>query len=299
MFSRKYLLTILLTLSVSAFAKPTTPMVDASPLDEIAAVVNDGIITKSELLEEVETVIAQMQQNNETPQKTLLEKQVLEHLITKKIQLQTAKISGIQVDDAQLEKTIKKMAAGNGMDVPAFQKAVVNASGMDFKNYREKLREQVTISQLRERDLLPNIQISEQEVTQFLNSPNGFGNMRTEYHLAHILIGLPASPSPEEVEAANKKVNELFAKLEKGEDFTQVALHHSQGEQALQGGDLGWRKAAEIPTLFEKVAPTLKEQEITSPIRSDSGFHIVKLLGKRNAADLEATEKNAGTTYLD
>lgn len=262
--------------SACAYAKPQS-------IDGIAAVVNDSVITRSELANELDMVKRQIQHSGNTaPEAPVLEKQVLEHLIVNEIQLQLAKKTGLQVDDSALDSAISNIAKQNGLSVTQLREAV-NSQGMDFHQYRDNVRRQMTVSQLQQRDVLTGVQISEQEVNQFLQSPNGFGNMVSEYRIGHILIALPDSPNPAEIDAATQKATALVQRLRKGDDFATLAMAESQGEGALQGGDLGWRKLPELPTLFEKIVPTLQPKDIPDPIRSGSGLHIIKLLEKRTA----------------
>ncbi|MCS5710113.1 peptidylprolyl isomerase [Candidatus Berkiella aquae] len=271
-----------LVVSTCVYAKP-------QPIDGIAAIVNDSVITRSELRNELEMVKQQiLHSGNTAPEHSILEKQVLEHLIVNEIQLQMAKKTGLQVDDNALDNAISTIAKQNGLSVTQLREAV-NSQGMDYNQYRDNVRRQMTVSQLQQRDVLSGIQISEQEINQFLQSPNGLGSMVSEYRLGHILLSLPESPSPVEIEAAAQKAQLIVNKLRQGEDFATLAMAESQGEGALQGGDLGWRRLPELPTLFEKIVPTLKAQDVPEPIRSNSGIHIIKLLEKRTAQQAIAT----------
>lgn len=271
-----------------ALAKP-------APLDGIAAIVNDEVITKSELSQQTKTIEKQLQQNgNSAPDRAVLEKQVLEHLITNQVQLQIAKKSGIEVDEHAVDNAIDNIAKENNMTMTQMRETLA-LEGVDFKNYREKIREQMIISQLQQRDLYPELQVSEQEVEQFLQSPNGMGGLTNEYRLGHILVSMPEAPSPEQLDAANQKVKEILTQLKAGKEFAQVALVEGKGEQALNGGDLGWRKIPELPTIFEKIVPALKVGEIPEAIRSPSGYHIIKLLDKRSS---EQTQGSTNKTLV-
>ncbi len=283
-------------LGFSALAGTTA---ETTPLDGVAAIVNNAVITKSELLEEVLMAEKQIQQTSTIPpDRTALEKQVLEHLIGNEVQLQLAKKTGIQVDDAQLDNTIATIASQNQLTITQLREALTT-EGMDYNKYRNKIRHQLIISQLHQRDISGDVHVSEQEITQFLQSPTGLGAMATEYRLGHILVGLPEAPTPEEIDKANVKAQNIVTQLREGKDFAQLALAESQGEHALQGGDLGWHKLPELPTLFERVVPTLKMHEIPEPLRSSSGFHIIKLLDKRNAAQQAmSTEKTLARHIL-
>lgn len=259
------------------------------PIDGIAAIVNDAVITKSELKQQAQLMQKQLQQNgNATPNLAILEKQVLEHLITNEVQLQMAKRTGIEVDENTLDNTIENIAKDNGMTVTQLREALAR-DGINFSRYRNNVRQQMIISQLQQRDLYSELQVSEQEVEQFLQSPSGLGGLTLEYRLSHILIPLPESPTPNQIEQAQQKVKEIIAQLRSGKDFAQVALVEAKGEQALNGGDLGWRKIPELPTIFEKIVPALAVGDVPEPIRSPSGFHIIKLADKRNNVQTHAT----------
>lgn len=257
-----------------AWAKPTS-------LDGIAAIVNEGIITKSQLADQLVRVEAQLKATgNPMPERKALEKQVLDQMILTEIQMQMAKRTGIQIDDNMLDNAIESIANQNNLSVSQLREAV-QMQGMSFNQYRNTIRQQIAISQLQQRDLLHDIQISEQEIDQFLKSQSGSQDKAIEYHLGHILVPLPEAPSPETLNAAQNKANELVKKLREGGDFAALAIAESKDEKALEGGDLGWRKLPELPTIFEKVVPTLKVKDVPMPIRSASGFHIIKLFDKR------------------
>lgn len=259
------------------------------PMDGILAIVNDSIITKNELKNQVRIIEQQFHHNgNPTPEREVLEKQVLEHLIVNEIQLQLAKRTGIQVDENTLDNTIENIAKQNHLTVSQLREAVAK-EGADFSQYRNNIRQQMIISHLQHRDLMHEVQVSDQEVNQFLQSPNGLGSMTTEYRLGHILIPLAEAPSPEELKKAEERSQRIIAKLRAGADFSQLAVMESSGELALKGGDLGWRKLPELPTIFVKAVPSLKVNDIPEPIRSSSGYHVIKLLDKRSAAETQAT----------
>lgn len=262
------------------------------PLDGIAAVINDSVITKSELSQQIKLVEQQLRQNDtKTPSSLALEKQVLDSLILNEIQLQLAKRTGIHVDEVALDNAIENIAKSNHLTVTQLREALTE-QGVEFNHYRNTIRHQMIISQLQQRDVLSDIQVSEQEVMQFLQSPNGLGGMTNEYRLGHILVPLSEAPSPEEIDNATQLSQTILGNLRQGEDFAQVALAESRGSQALNGGDLGWRKLPELPTLFEKIVTQLKVGDIPEPIRSPSGFHVIKLLDKRSAAEQQtAIEK--------
>jgi peptidyl-prolyl cis-trans isomerase SurA len=259
----------------------------ATEVDRILAVVNDNVITRSDLEAEKHTVIQQMrQQNIEIPPDDVLNKQLLERLILKRLQLQLADASGIKVDDDTLNRAIETIAKQNNMSLKEFR-GVLEHDGFDFAAFRENIRTEIVLSRLRQRQIANRITVTEQEVesllaTQKLQGDTGGGD--SEYHVAQILIALPEAPTPEQVQAANKKAQEVLAKLRAGADFKQTASAVSNDQQALQGGDLGWLKTGQLPTLFTEVVPPMKVGDVSDLIRSASGFHIVTLLDKRGGA---------------
>lgn len=261
-------------------------------LDGIAAIVNDGIITKSELTEQMELIAQQIQHSgNRLPERNALEKQVLDHLILKEIQLQMAHKTGITVNESALDNAIENIAKQNHMTLTQLREALAH-EGVSYKNYRKNIEEQMVINQLQQRDLINQVQISEQEISHFLNSPNGLGSMTLEFRLGHILVPLPDSPTPQDLDKAAQKANSLINRLRNGEDFYALAFAESSGEHALQGGDLGWRKLPELPTIFEKAVTALKVNDVPEPIRSGSGFHIIKLLDKRTSSQAQTVQKH-------
>jgi peptidyl-prolyl cis-trans isomerase SurA len=257
-------------------------------VDRILAVVNDNVITQSDLEAEKTIVIQQMrQQNIEIPPDDDLNKQLLERLILKRLQLQLADASGIKVDDDTLNRAIETIAKQNNLSLKEFR-GVLERDGFDFAAFRENIRTEIVLTRLRQRQIANRITVTEQEVenllaTQKLQGDTGGGG-DNEYHVAQILIALPEAPTPEQVQAANKKAEEVLAKLRAGADFKQTASAVSNDQQALQGGDLGWLKTGQLPTLLAEVVPTMKAGDVSSLIRSASGFHIVTLLDKRGGA---------------
>lgn len=251
------------------------------PLDRIAAIVNDKVITESQLKQQTNLFVQNLASQGQLEvDEEALTKQVLEHLILQEAQLQIAERSGIHVDDVMVSQAIQSFAKDNNMSISQFIDQL-QQEGIDYEIYRQTFRDQLTIQQLQQRNIYNSIQVSEQEIKQFLNSPNGLGAMAHEYHVGHILIPSPEHPTPEQLDAAKRQADAVVNQLREGADFAKVAIQKSTSALALQGGDLGWRKLGELPTLFVNIVPGLKEQDIPNPIKSPSGFHIIKLLGKR------------------
>lgn len=251
-------------------------------LDHIVAIVDRDVITASELEDKV-TQIKRRFADGKTrlPEQAILEKQILERMILEEIQLQLAHNSGIRVDDEQLNKVIDNIAKQNGLNIDQFRKAI-EKDGLTFKKFREEIRKEIIITQLRKNKVENQILVSDQEVENQIARLEGQLTLNDEFHLAHILVAVPESAKPEEIETAKQKIDGIITKLKFGADFNQTAISVSDGQRALQGGELGWIKRGQLPTIFADLVPKLKLGEITPPVRSASGFHIIKLLDKRS-----------------
>ncbi len=276
------------------------PEGSGSALDAIAAVVNDDVITRRELEAATALIKIQLrQQKVPIPPDPVLESQVLERLILAQLQLRAAERNGITVDDATLNTAIETLARRNNMNLTQLRQ-MVEKDGVDFAKFRDDVRREIMAARLRQKLVDSQIQVSDQDVDSLqaqLASGGGFGGGNNaggnngvgnsagggerEYHLAQILIALPESASPQQVEAAKREADRVLARLRQGADFRQVAVSVSAGRQALEGGDLGWRRADQLPTLFADVVPRLRPGQLSELIRSPSGFHIIKLLEVR------------------
>jgi peptidyl-prolyl cis-trans isomerase SurA len=251
-------------------------------LDRIIAIVNDEAISQSEVNAELEIVKLQLnQQTNKLPDDSILQAQVTERLIVKHVQQQLAKRNNIVVDDETLNRALTKIAEQNNISL-AQLRATLEQDGYDFNAYRENIRFEILQTRLRQRYVDTRINITDIEVDQLLSQQSSAGSTDNELHLGHILIGLPEGASPEEINVAHKKTNTLIEKLGNGVDFTQTAIEISDGQLALSGGDLGWHKIGQLPSLFANAAANLKEGELSKALRSPSGFHIIKLFERRN-----------------
>jgi len=250
-------------------------------LNGIAAVVDDDVITLSELNKRVETISQQLQQRKTPlPPQKILERQVLERLIVEQLQLKQAAQLGIQVDDENLNKVIANIAKENNLNLDQFRDTL-SRQGISFAYFREQIRNEIIISRLRSKQVDSRVNVTPQEVDAFLEGQKGQSERDTEFHLYHILISVPGSASPEQVQASQAKAEEVLGKLHNGAVFQEMAVAYSDGQQALQGGDLGWRRAAQLPTLFADEVLKMKTGEVSSLIRSSSGFHILMLAEKR------------------
>jgi len=252
------------------------------PLDKIIAIVDDNIITQIELNERVYLISQQIQQQGGSlPPQDKLRKQVLERLIVEKLQLEMAKKTGIRINDEMVNNVVANIARQNNLTMDQFR-TVLKKDGFEFAEFRENIRREVTISRLRKIRVENKVNISEQEIDNFLAQASKGKSSGEEYHLSHILIATPEAATPQQIEKAKQIAQVVVTDLENGADFSQKAIAVSNDELALKGGDLGWRKTAQLPTLFTTVVGTMSKNEIKGPLRSASGFHIIKLLDKRN-----------------
>lgn len=252
-------------------------------LDRIVAVVNEDVITETELKRQLQAVRRQLQQQDtRLPADEVLRPQVLERLILARLQLQLAERSGIRIDDATLDRTLQNIAAQNKLGLKEFRE-VLEQDGYDFNSFLDDLRKDITVNRLRQREVDNRIIVTEQEIDHFLTTLATQGSSDDQYLLAHILVSVPEAATPERIDEARRKAEELLSQLRAGADFVQVAVTHSAGQQALQGGDLGWRKLGQLPTLFADLAVSMQEGQISDLIRSPSGFHIIQLKDRRSA----------------
>ncbi|MCP4042139.1 MAG: molecular chaperone SurA, partial [Gammaproteobacteria bacterium] len=210
----------------------------------------------------------------------ILEKQVLERLIFQKLQLQKARQMGIRISDDTLNEAVRRVATRNGLSILEF-KDVMEADGYDFSAFREGIRDELTLDRLRKRQVTNRIMVTEREVENLISTLARQGGMEEEFRLGHILVTVQEAASPEDIKASSDKVEEIRKQHEEGEDFTKLAISMSDGRRALEGGDLGWRKVSQLPSLFADVVPEMKPGDISEALRSSSGFHIVKLFEVR------------------
>ncbi|EGL55603.1 parvulin-like peptidyl-prolyl isomerase [Methylophaga aminisulfidivorans MP] len=254
----------------------------AQSLDKIVAVVNDEVILESDLQDMEQTIRQQIRQRDAAmPPSDILRKQVLERLIMQRLQIQEADKVGIRVGDDALNAALKQIADKNQLTLRQFRD-VLEKDGYDFSQFRETIRDEMIIARLRKSQVEDRVVVSDREVDNFLATQKIQDGGQVEYDLQHILISIPEAASPEEVQAAQEKLEKVQALLKEGGDFSQVAAGYSDGQNALEGGELGWRKQGELPSLFADVVPTLAVGEVSQPLRSGSGFHLVRVKDKKS-----------------
>lgn len=254
----------------------------AQSLDRIVAVVNDEVILESELMEMQQTVRQQLRQRDAAiPPSDVLSKQVLERLLIQRLQLQRADQVGVRVGDDALNAALKQIANNNNMSLRQFRD-VLEEDGYIFSHFRDTIREEMIISRLRKSQVEDRVVVSDREVDNFLATQTTQEGGEVEYQLQHILISMPEAASPEQVQEAEQQLQKIQSLLDEGGDFAEVAAGYSDGQNALEGGDLGWRKQGELPSLFADVVPTLVVGAVSDPLRSGSGFHLVRIKDKKS-----------------
>jgi peptidyl-prolyl cis-trans isomerase SurA len=247
------------------------------PLDRVVAIVNNEALTQHEIAEQRRIVLQQMkEQKIAPPPADVLDKQLLERLITERALLQYAKETGIRVDDVQVERTLARIAQDNKLTVDGLRQAV-EKEGIPFAKYRDDMRNEITMQRLREREVDSRITVSDAEVDNFLATASAQTGGDTEYRLAHILVLVPEQATADQIEAKRKRAEEALRALRSGTDFKQVAATYSDAPDALQGGSLGWRAPARLPTVFADQVRGMKAGDVSPILRSAAGFHIVKL----------------------
>lgn len=255
----------------------------AEVIDRIVAVVNDSVVLQSELDQSLRDTQAQIRsRGTAVPADDVLRPQVLERVILIRLQTQRAKQAGIRIDDRELNDVLNNIARQNKMSLAQLAESV-KADGIDFLAVREQIRDEVTISRLRQREVDSRVSVTEQDVALYL--ANQGVNANTEYHLLHILVSIPDGANSDERDKRRQRAADLLKRLRGGEDFAQVAITSSDGQQALQGGDLDWRRAADLPSLFANAAARMKAGDISDVLETGTGFHIIKLDGTRGGEE--------------
>lgn len=270
----------------------TAAQAEVQPLDRVVAIVDNDVIMHSQLdvrLREVQQTIAK--RGAALPPEHVLSQQVLERLIIENIQLQIGDRSGIRITDEELNQAIGTIAQRNGMSLEQFR-AALTQDGLSFADARDQVRREMVISRVRQRRVAERIQVTDQEVQNFLASDLGKLQLSEEYRLANILIPVPEGASPEAIQAADRQARELFQQLQQGADFAQLAIARSASETALEGGEMGWRKAAQLPPPFDAMLGALAVGEVTEPLRTPGGFIMLKLLEKRGGGTQMRDEVN-------
>ena len=252
-------------------------------LDRVAAIVNDGVVLNSELDDQIAVVADRLRsQKLELPPQNVLRQQVLERLVLQELQSQRAARAGLKVPDEALNSALQEVAQRNNIALAQLPEAL-SSQGIDYALYREEIRKELTLGLLRQRDVLQRITVTPREIDQFIEKQAKAPSEHNEFNVSHILIAVPQAATPEQVEEAGKKAADVAKRAKAGEDFAKLAVAYSNSQTALDGGALGWRKGSELPTFLTDVVVSLKPGQVSDPLRTPTGFHIIKVNEVRGA----------------
>jgi peptidyl-prolyl cis-trans isomerase SurA len=283
--SRSFFIAALLALSsTSALAADAKQPAEIVKIDRIVAVVDQVVITENELADRIKIVTAQLEkQGTQLPPQNVLEKQILERLINDRLQINYANQTGIRVDDAQLDKTIERIAEQNKLQIDEFKQALA-AEGISFRKFREDIRNEIMLARLREREVDNRINVTEAEVDNFLTTQSSRNDAQDEYEVSHILVRAPEEGAPEDLQKLKAKAEQALKQLQGGANFAQVSAAFSDAPNALEGGALGWKTSTQLPALFIDALKPLQKGQLSPILRSPNGFHILKLTDRRGGS---------------
>jgi peptidyl-prolyl cis-trans isomerase SurA len=279
-------------LLLGALFLSTVAQAQVQPINRVVAIVDNDVVMQSQLdarLREVQQTITQ--RGGALPPVGVLSQQVLERLIIENIQLQIGDRSGIRITDEELNQSIGTIAQRNGMSIEQFRAALAN-DGLSYTDARDQVRREMIISRVRQRRVAERIQVTDQEVQNFLASDLGKMQLSEEFRLANILIAVTEGASSQDIQAADRQARELYEQLQQGADFAQLAIARSASETALEGGEMGWRKAGQLPPPFDAMINALSVGQVTEPMRTPGGFIMIKLLEKRGSGNQVRDEVN-------
>ena len=260
-------------------------------LDGIAAIVNEGVVLKSQLYKDTATIAARARaQGMQLPPDDVLQQQVLERLIVEEVQLQRAERIGLQVSDQMLNEAILRVAQQNNIPFERLPE-VLAQDGINYADYRRDTRKQITLDQLRRIEVIGRISVAPREIQQCIDDLEDNVVVNSEYNLAHILISVPESATGEQIDIADAEASDVYRQLLLGADFSEMAVRHSDSQTGLEGGQLGWLKGDQLPTMFYNVVGELEPGEVSAPVRNVSGFHIVKVNDMRSAVQRSQIEQ--------
>lgn len=268
-------------LALGALLLCATAHAEVRPLDRVVAIVDNDVIMHSQLQQRLDEVRQNLaRRGGELPPGDALAAQVLERLIVENLQLQLGERSGIRIGDEELNQALATIAQRNNLSLEQFRAALAR-DGLSYEDAREQVRREMVISRVRQRRVAERVQVSEQEVQNFLASDLGKLQLGEEYRLANILVPLAEGASPADIQRAEQRARDLYAQLQRGADFARLAVANSASENALDGGEIGWRKAAQLPPPFDAMLGQMRVGEVSEPLRTPPGFILLKLLDKR------------------
>lgn len=260
-------------------------------LDRVVAIVGEGVVTESDLNEQMEMISERLrEQNTPPPPAAVLRTQVMERLIVQEIQLQRAERIGMKISDEQLNAALTDVAQRNNMTLSQLPSALI-AQGIDYAAYRDNMRKEITLQALRQRDVLGRINVTPRELDQFIERLKKLPSATDEYNISHILIAIPQEATQAQVDELGKRAQEVYERAST-EDFSRLAIAFSNSQTALEGGALGWRKGPELPTILAEVIVGLKPGEVGKPLATPSGFHLVKLNAVRSTDGSRIEDQN-------
>jgi peptidyl-prolyl cis-trans isomerase SurA len=260
-------------------------------LDRVAAVVNDGVVLESEVDDQLAAVKDRLRsQNQQMPPDSVLRQQIVEHLIVQEVEMQHADHAGLKISDETLNNALTEVAQRNGISLQQLPQALA-AQGLDYAGYRESMRRELTLRLLQQRDVIQRITVTPREIDTYLDRQTHHPSANAEYNVSHILIAVPQEATTAQLEAAQKKADDIYTRAKNGEDFAKLAIANSNSQTALDGGELGWRKGTELPTVLADTVLSLKAGEVSAPIRAPTGFHIVRLNETRSLQKQEVVEQ--------
>jgi peptidyl-prolyl cis-trans isomerase SurA len=277
-----------LGLTASMFAPAVfAQAVPVEPLDKIVAVVDEDVILQSELDRAVSNILAQAQNNGQLPPRDVVEKQVLERLILTRVQVERASSTGIQVGDSEVDQAVARIASQNQMNLDQLR-ASLERDGFNFDEFRKTMREELTTQRFRQRYVQSRVHVTDTEIDILLASDS----LKTgEVRLQHILVGVADGASPEQVQAARERAEKVVKEIGAGLSFQQAAIKYSEGQQALEGGDLGWRHYEEVPSAFAELVAGMSKGDISQPMRGPSGFHIIRVADQREDTSAKSVKE--------
>jgi peptidyl-prolyl cis-trans isomerase SurA len=278
----RFIAPLAVLLATQAFAQTRELATSGALLDRVAAVVNDGVVLKSEVDQQIQMVSERLQQQRtELPPENVLRQQILERLVLQEIQLQRADRGGVKISDEMLNNALKDVAERNKLTLDQLPRAL-EAQGINYSAYRESIRKEMTITMLRQRDVLSHIIVTPREVDQYLAKQSS-SIENQEFNVSHILLALPQAATPGQLEEVSARAKDIYERARNGEDFAQLAVTYSNSQTALDGGSLGWRKGPQLPGFIADLVGHMQPGDIGEPVRTPSGFHIVKLNERRGA----------------
>lgn len=273
------------TVAASAMALSLAAAAQVQILDKVIAIVDDDVVLQSELDARLAVIYAQIQQSGtQAPPQEILIQQVLERLISERLQLNIAYNAGVRITDEEVNQAMARIAANNQLNMDEYI-AQIHAEGGTVANVREDIRNEISIMRVQQGRVMRRIQISEQELDNFLNSEEGRFLTSPDVNVGQILLSVPTGSSNEEIDSIMARAENILDQVNNGVDFRQLAIANSADQSALQGGDLGWRKMAQLPGVFIDAVEQLELGEVSEPIRSAAGFHLLKLYERRGGGE--------------